>query len=109
MWGPFLSQKKTTLGRWTKTLITNLQVIQRHNLPERQRSKGNSSQFYLPQILVLIFKFLSGCEDVNARTKIVGDLLELLDSNISNIEAFMVRHPKIIFRIMFCTATFLIA
>ncbi|KAI3726569.1 hypothetical protein L1987_66367 [Smallanthus sonchifolius] len=65
------------------------QVIQRHNLPERQRSKGNSSQFFLPQILVLIFKFLSGCENVNSRIKIIGDLLELLDSNISNIEAFM--------------------
>ncbi|KAD4386161.1 hypothetical protein E3N88_26330 [Mikania micrantha] len=65
------------------------QVIQRHNLPERQKSKGNNSQFFLPQILVLIFKFLSGCVDVNARIKIIGDLLELLDSNISNIEAFM--------------------
>ncbi|KAK1406699.1 hypothetical protein QVD17_38307 [Tagetes erecta] len=65
------------------------QVILRHNLPERQRSKGNNSHFVVPQILVLIFKFLSGCEEVNARTKIIGDLLELLDSNISNIEAFM--------------------
>lgn len=65
------------------------QVIQRHNQPERQRSKGNYSQFFLPQILVLIFKFLSGCDDVNARIKIIGDLLELLDSNISNIEALM--------------------
>ncbi|KAK9080847.1 hypothetical protein SSX86_000606 [Deinandra increscens subsp. villosa] len=65
------------------------QVIQRHNQPERQRSMGSNSQFFLPQILVLIFKFFSGCEDVNARIKIIGDLIELLDSNISNIEAFM--------------------
>ncbi|GKB07990.1 BEACH domain-containing protein B isoform X1 [Tanacetum coccineum] len=65
------------------------QVIQRHNQPERQRVKGSNSQFFLPQILVLIFKFLSDCEDVNARIKIMGDLLELLDSNVSNIEAFM--------------------
>ncbi|KAJ9567814.1 hypothetical protein OSB04_003780 [Centaurea solstitialis] len=65
------------------------QVIQRHNQPERQRSKGNNSHFFLPQILVLIFKFLSGCDDVKARIKIIGDLLELVDSNISNIEALM--------------------
>ena len=69
-----------------------LQVIQRHNnQPERQKSKGTNVQFFLPQILVLIFKFLSNCEDANARIKILGDLLELLDSNISNIEALMVR------------------
>ncbi|KAL4566093.1 hypothetical protein LXL04_030203 [Taraxacum kok-saghyz] len=66
------------------------QVIQRHNnQPERQKSKGTNVQFFLPQILVLIFKFLSNCEDANARIKILGDLLELLDSNISNIEALM--------------------
>ncbi|KAI3504943.1 hypothetical protein L1887_26753 [Cichorium endivia] len=65
------------------------QVIQRHNQPERQKGKGINSQFFLPQILVLIFKFLSNCQDANTRIKILGDLLELLDSNISNIEAFM--------------------
>nr|XP_043606677.1 BEACH domain-containing protein B isoform X1 [Erigeron canadensis] len=65
------------------------QVMQRHNQPENQRSKGTNSQFFLPQILVLIFKFLSDCGDVNARVKIMGDLLELLKSNISNIEALM--------------------
>ncbi|KAJ0790760.1 putative transcription factor WD40-like family [Helianthus annuus] len=62
------------------------QVMQGHNLPER---KGNNSQFFVPQILGLIFKFLSGCEDVQARIRIFRDLLVLLDSNISNIEAFM--------------------
>lgn len=65
------------------------QVIQRHNQPERQKGKGINSQFFLPQILVLIFKFLSNCQDANTRIKILGDLLELLDSNISNIEALM--------------------
>ncbi|KAH7849592.1 hypothetical protein Vadar_020109 [Vaccinium darrowii] len=65
------------------------QVLQKHNQLDRQRSRGNNSQFFLPQILVLIFRFLSGCEDVTARIKVIGDLLELLDSNSSNIEALM--------------------
>ncbi|XP_023750494.1 BEACH domain-containing protein B isoform X2 [Lactuca sativa] len=65
------------------------QVIQRHNQPEKQRNKGTNVQFFLPQILVLIFKFLSNCEDANSRIKILEDLLELLDSNTSNIEALM--------------------
>lgn len=64
------------------------QVLQKHN-QDMQRSKGNSSQFVLPQILVLIFRFLSGCDKVATRIKIIGDLLELLDSNPSNIEALM--------------------
>ncbi|KAA8528370.1 hypothetical protein F0562_035725 [Nyssa sinensis] len=65
------------------------QVLQKHNHLDRQRSRGNNSQFFLPQILVLIFRFLSGCEDTSARMKIISDLLELLDSNPSNIEALM--------------------
>ncbi|XP_076899562.1 BEACH domain-containing protein B isoform X2 [Bidens hawaiensis] len=65
------------------------QVIQRHNAPEMQRSKGNSPQFFVPQILVLIFMFLSDCKDANARIKIIVDLLVLLDSNLPKIEAFM--------------------
>ncbi|CAL5383977.1 unnamed protein product [Camellia sinensis] len=65
------------------------QVLQKHTLLDKQKSKGNHSQFFLPQILVLIFRFLSKCEDVSARIKIIGDLLELLDSNPSNIEALM--------------------
>ncbi|XAR62071.1 hypothetical protein NMG60_11016666 [Bertholletia excelsa] len=66
------------------------QVLQKHNQFDRQKSsRGNNSQFFLPQTLVLIFRFLSGCEDVAARIKIIGDLLELLDSNASNIEALM--------------------
>lgn len=65
------------------------QVLQKHTLLDKQKSKGNHTQFFLPQILVLIFRFLSKCEDVFARIKIIGDLLELLDSNPSNIEALM--------------------
>ncbi|GER40247.1 WD40 and Beach domain-containing protein [Striga asiatica] len=41
------------------------------------------------QVLPLIFRFLSGCEDHTSRIKIMGDLLDLLDSNPSNIEALM--------------------
>ncbi|KAH1253240.1 BEACH domain-containing protein B [Glycine max] len=63
------------------------QVLQRHNHLERVRSKG--SHFLLPQMLPLIFRYLSGCKDAPARMKIVRDLLDLLDSNASNIEAFM--------------------
>ncbi|KAK4276908.1 hypothetical protein QN277_015003 [Acacia crassicarpa] len=65
------------------------QVLQRHNQLERVRSKLNYSHFLLPQMLPLIIRCLSGCEDSHARIKIIRDLLELLDSNPSNIEAFM--------------------
>ncbi|MED6216742.1 hypothetical protein PIB30_010777 [Stylosanthes scabra] len=41
------------------------------------------------QMLPLIFRYLSGCEDGLAKIKIIRDLLGLLDSNPSNIEAFM--------------------
>lgn len=65
------------------------QVLQKQTQIESQRRKGNSSQFILPQILVLIFKFLLECKDASTRVKIIGDLLDLLDSNPSNIEALM--------------------
>ncbi|CAI8599125.1 unnamed protein product [Vicia faba] len=65
------------------------QVLQRHSHLERVRSKGSSSHFLLPQMLPLIFRYLSGCEDTSARIKIIRDILDLLDSNASNIEAFM--------------------
>ncbi|TKY74425.1 BEACH domain-containing protein lvsC [Spatholobus suberectus] len=61
--------------------------LQRHNHLERVRSKG--SHFLLPQMLPLIFRYLSSCKDTPARMKIIRDLLDLLDSNASNIEAFM--------------------
>ncbi|XP_021759768.1 BEACH domain-containing protein B-like isoform X1 [Chenopodium quinoa] len=65
------------------------QVVQKQTLAERQKSKGNSSQFFVPQVLALIFKFLSECKDVLARVKIITDLLDLLDSSPSNIESLM--------------------
>ncbi|EXB79620.1 BEACH domain-containing protein lvsC [Morus notabilis] len=65
------------------------QVLQKQNQVSRQRSKGHSSHFFLPQILVLIFRFLSGSQDAAARMKIIRDLLDLLDSSPSNVEAFM--------------------
>ncbi|KAM3682516.1 hypothetical protein ACJW31_12G078200 [Castanea mollissima] len=65
------------------------QVLQMQNQLDRQRSKGHNSHFFLPQILVLIFRFLSCCDDAPARMKIIRDLIDLLDSNPSNLEAFM--------------------
>ncbi|KZV43357.1 BEACH domain-containing protein lvsC-like, partial [Dorcoceras hygrometricum] len=65
------------------------QVLQKHNRFDRQSSSKPNSQFVLPQALSLIFRFLSGCEDATLRMKIVGDLLDLLDSNPSNIEAML--------------------
>lgn len=65
------------------------QVLQKYNQVDKQRSKGNNSHFLVPQILVIIFGFLSRCEDVLTRTKIIRDLLDLLDSNSSNVEALM--------------------
>nr|GLL18344.1 BEACH domain-containing protein B isoform X1 [Ipomoea trifida] len=63
------------------------QVLQKHNQLDHQ--KRSNSQFFLPQILPLIFRFLANCDDATARIKIVSDLLDLLDSNPSNIEALM--------------------
>ncbi|XP_027772213.1 BEACH domain-containing protein B isoform X3 [Solanum pennellii] len=62
---------------------------QKHNQLDRQKSGRSSSQFFLPQILAIIFRFLSGCKDAPTRIKIIGDLLDLLDSNTTNIEALM--------------------
>lgn len=66
------------------------QVLQKHNQLDQHRSSRSNSQFFLPQMLVLIFRYLSGCEDATARIKIISSLLDLLDSNASNIEALMV-------------------
>ncbi|CAH9105180.1 unnamed protein product [Cuscuta epithymum] len=63
------------------------QVIQKHNQLDRQ--SRNNSQFFLPQILALIFRFLENCADATTRIKIISDLLDLLDSNPSNIEALL--------------------
>ncbi|KAK6938070.1 PH-BEACH domain [Dillenia turbinata] len=65
------------------------QVLQKHAHLDKQRSRRSNTHFFLPQTLVLIFRFLSGCEDASARIKIIRDLLDLVDSNPSNIEALM--------------------
>ena len=70
--------------------VSFVQVLQKYNQVNRQKSKGQNSHFFLPQILVLIFRFLFGSEDASARMKIIRDLLDLLDSSPSNVEAFMV-------------------
>lgn len=68
----------------------DLQVLQKQNQSDVQKNKSPGSQFAVPQSLVLIFKFLCSCEEISARLKIITDLLDLLDTNPSNIEAFMV-------------------
>nr|XP_029116201.1 BEACH domain-containing protein B isoform X4 [Elaeis guineensis] len=70
------------------------QVLQKHSHSEMLKNKKNSStgfssHFFLPQILVCIFKYLAICKDTSTRAKILRDLLDLLDSNPSNIEALM--------------------
>ncbi|KAH6788519.1 binding protein [Perilla frutescens var. frutescens] len=65
------------------------QVLRKHNQPDRQKISRNNSEFFLPQVLPLIFRYLSDCDDRSSRVKIMGDLLDLLDSNPSNIEALM--------------------
>lgn len=65
------------------------QVLQKHSQLDRQRSGKSNSQFFLPQMLALIFRYLSSCENATARIKIISDLLDLLDSNASNVEALM--------------------
>ncbi|KAG6608127.1 BEACH domain-containing protein B, partial [Cucurbita argyrosperma subsp. sororia] len=65
------------------------QVLQKQNQSDVQKNKSPGSQFAVPQSLVLIFKFLCSCEEISARLKIITDLLDLLDTNPSNIEAFM--------------------
>ncbi|XP_010254571.1 PREDICTED: BEACH domain-containing protein B isoform X2 [Nelumbo nucifera] len=65
------------------------QVLQKHNQSEKHKIKGNNTHFFLPQMLMLIFRFLSRCEETAQRVKILRDLLDLLDSNPSNIEALM--------------------
>ncbi|XP_038974909.1 BEACH domain-containing protein B isoform X2 [Phoenix dactylifera] len=70
------------------------QVLQKHSQSETLKNKKNSStsfssHFFLPQILVCVFKYLAICKDTSTREKILRDLLDLLDSNPSNIEALM--------------------
>ncbi|XP_078448149.1 binding protein [Wolffia australiana] len=67
------------------------QVLQRRDHVQSTKSEIpiSSSHFILPHILLLIFKVLGRCEDCTVQEKIMVDLLELLHSKPSNIEAVM--------------------
>lgn len=69
------------------------QVLQKRSqsdaLKDRSSTSASLAPFFVPQILVCIFKYMQSCQDASARTKILSDLLDLLDSNPSNVEALM--------------------
>lgn len=70
------------------------QVLQKRSQSNELKDRSSTSvvslaPFYVPQILVCIFKYMHSCQDASARTKILSDLLDLLDSNPSNVEAIM--------------------
>ncbi|KAG8069818.1 hypothetical protein GUJ93_ZPchr0006g46210 [Zizania palustris] len=69
------------------------QVLQKRSQSDVSKDSAISSAslppFSVPQILVCIFKYMQSCQDTLARTKILSDLLDLLDSNPSNVEALM--------------------
>ncbi|KAL5212760.1 hypothetical protein ABZP36_023607 [Zizania latifolia] len=69
------------------------QVLQKRSQSDVSKDSTISSAslppFSVPQILVCIFKYMQSCQDTLARTKILSDLLDLLDSNLSNVEALM--------------------
>lgn len=54
-----------------------------------RRLSTNSSQFVLPQILGIIFKFLLICEDSSIRHEVLRDLLRLLESNPSSSDTLV--------------------
>ncbi|TKW23149.1 hypothetical protein SEVIR_4G274600v4 [Setaria viridis] len=72
---------------------TPQQVLQENSQSDPSRDKNcnlsSSAPFSLPQILVCIFRYMHSCQDSSARRRILNDLLGLLDSNPSNIEALM--------------------
>ncbi|CAM0946806.1 unnamed protein product [Alopecurus aequalis] len=70
------------------------QVLQKRSQSNELKDRISTSvvslaPFYVPQMLVCIFKYMQSCQDASARTKILSDLLDLLDSNPSNVEAIM--------------------
>ncbi|WVZ77789.1 hypothetical protein U9M48_025613 [Paspalum notatum var. saurae] len=66
------------------------QVLQKRSHSDALKDRSSTSQslapFFVPQILVCIFKYIQSCQDASARTKILSDLLDLLVSNNSNVE-----------------------
>jgi hypothetical protein len=81
-----------TLNKLTDIFF--VQVLQKRSQSYALKDRGSTSAslapFFVPQILVCIFKYIESCEDASARTKILSDLLDLLDSNPSNVESLMV-------------------
>ncbi|KAF3790525.1 BEACH domain-containing protein B [Nymphaea thermarum] len=65
------------------------QVLQKYGQSEKSIFNGYASHFILPQILHLIFTFLTKCNDSLMRLNILNDLVNLLDSNPLNCEALM--------------------
>ncbi|XBI45636.1 hypothetical protein VPH35_110081 [Triticum aestivum] len=70
------------------------QVLQKRSQSNELKDRSSTSvvslaPFYVPQILVCIFKYMHSCQDASARAKILSDILDLLDSNPSNVEAIM--------------------
>ncbi|CAL5040017.1 unnamed protein product [Urochloa decumbens] len=72
---------------------TPQQVLQENSQSDPLRDKNcnlsSLAPFSLPQILVCIFRYMHSCQDSSARKRILNDLIGLLASNPSNIEALM--------------------
>ncbi|KAF2928095.1 BEACH domain-containing protein B isoform X2 [Oryza sativa Japonica Group] len=70
-----------------------IKVLQEYSQSEQSKNKSCSTShlvpFFLPQILVCIFRYLQSCQDSSARIRILSELIGLLDSNPTNIEALM--------------------
>ncbi|XP_066329470.1 BEACH domain-containing protein B-like isoform X1 [Miscanthus floridulus] len=64
------------------------QVLQKRSQSDALKDRS-MAPFFVPQILVCIFKYIQSCQDASARTKILSDLLDLLDSNPANVESLM--------------------
>ncbi|XP_040380752.1 BEACH domain-containing protein B-like isoform X2 [Oryza brachyantha] len=67
----------------------NKEYSQSDQSKNKDCSSSHLASFFLPQILVCIFRYLHSCQDSSARIRILSDLLGLLDSNPTNIEALM--------------------
>ncbi|KAL6873753.1 hypothetical protein ACP4OV_013835 [Aristida adscensionis] len=69
------------------------QVLQQNSQSDPSKDKNcnlsSLAPFSVPQILVCIFRYMHSCQDCSARTRILNNILGLLDSNPSNIEALM--------------------
>ncbi|XP_023157987.1 BEACH domain-containing protein B isoform X1 [Zea mays] len=64
------------------------QVLQKRSQSDALKDRS-MAPFFVPQILVCIFKYIQSCRDASVRTKILSDLLDLLDSNPVNVESLM--------------------